>query len=49
MVFLMHEKTCVSGSLYSEGQLFQEIKSDRVLHGVRPRDLTWRAGREYYD
>lgn len=49
MVFLLREKACVSGSLYSEGELFREIKSDRVLRQVRPRDLTWHAGREYYD
>lgn len=49
MVFLLREKTCVSGSFYSEGELFAEIKSDGVLHWVRSRNLTWRAGREYYD
>ena len=42
MVFLLTEKDCISGSLYSEGELFQQIKSDRVLHRVLPGNFTVR-------
>jgi hypothetical protein len=49
MVFFLLQRTYDSGSLDSEGDVLQQMKSSKTLRRMQPEDLTTRARREYYD
>jgi hypothetical protein len=49
MVFFLLQRTYDSGTLYSESEVLQQMKSGKARHWRRAEDATTQAGREYYD
>jgi hypothetical protein len=49
MVFFLLQRTYDSGSLSSDSELLQQMKSRKTRHWRRAEDLSTQAGREYYD